>query len=326
MNLALIAAATIVLDWLFGEPRRFHPLVGFGRLASAGERWLYGGADIDRRARRMRGVLAVALLLTPLVVAATILSTLPYVGAPFSMLMLYLALGHKSLHDHALAVVEALRCGNEASARRHVSLIVSRDSAKLHIESAATESVLENGNDGVFGALFWFAVAGAPGAVLYRLANTLDAMWGYRNERYLHFGWAAARLDDLLNFIPARLTALTYAVLGKTVSGKTVCGQPVFGQTVFRQTRQALACWRIQAPVWDSPNAGPVMAAGAGALGVTLGGPARYNGEWHERPILGRGDAPSLHDIERALQLVRHGVFLWLFAFLLIGTGGFARV
>ncbi len=118
-----------------------------------------------------------------------------------------------------------------------MSLIVSRDPASLDITRAATESVLENGNDAVFGALFWFVVAGAPGVVVYRLANTLDAMWSYRNERYVDFGFAAARLDDLLNYVPARLTALTYAILG--------------------HTRSAWRCWRAQAHDWDSPNAGP---------------------------------------------------------------------
>lgn len=143
-------------------------------------------------------------------------------------------------------------------------------------------------------------LGGAPGAVFYRLANTLDAMWGYRNTRYRHFGWAAARLDDCLNYVPARLTALTYALLG--------------------DRRLALACWRSQAPAWDSPNAGPVMAAGAGALNLTLGGPARYRGEWHERPPLGGGAAPGAGDIERALALVRRGVLLWAAAWLLVGV------
>lgn len=292
MSTALLATAAVLIDWLLGEPKRLHPLVGFGRLAAGAERWLYGSPGLGPRARRVRGVLALALLLAPLVAVAAFLCALPGAGAVLSIAGLYFALAHRSLHDHALAVVVALRTGDDHEARRLASLMVSRDPAALDITRSATESVLENGNDGVFGAIFWFALAGGAGAVFYRLANTLDAMWGYRNDRYLEFGWAAARLDDLLNFIPARLTALTYAALGNT--------------------RQAIACWRAQAPAWDSPNAGPVMAAGAGALGVSLGGPARYQGEWHDRPALGTGAAPTPDDIERALTLVRHSLWLWL--------------
>ncbi|MFA7269428.1 MAG: adenosylcobinamide-phosphate synthase CbiB [Sterolibacterium sp.] len=278
------------LDWLLGEQQRFHPLVGFGRLAQWLEDRLYAPS-------RLSGVAAVTLLLLPLVALATWVSAQPGIlGAVFSIWALYFSLGHKSLHDHVRPIIVALRQGDEATAREKVSRIVSRDAATLEIAPSACETVLENGNDGVFGALFWFICAGAPGAILYRLANTLDATWGYKNERYQLFGWAAARFDDLLNWLPARLTALTYALLGNT--------------------RLALKCWREQAPLWDSPNAGPVMAAGAGALGVSLGGPAKYHGEWHERPALGAGPAPTAGDIERALMLVRHGVLLWLVALL----------
>jgi adenosylcobinamide-phosphate synthase len=299
VTVSLIAIAVVLMDWLLGEPRRHHPLIGFGRLAIRVERRLYGSPRIAPSARRLRGVLAVAVLLVPFTLAASLVAACQGMGMAFSVLALYWALGLRSLHDHARPVAQALSTGEEAKARARVSLMVSRDSAALDITRAATESVLENGNDGVFGALFWSVMAGAPGAVLYRLANTLDAMWGYRTERYLHFGWAAARLDDVLNYLPARLTALTYALLGSA--------------------RQGLACWRSQARAWDSPNAGPVMAAGAGALGVVIGGPARYAGEWHDRPILGVGNVPTLDDIERALRLVRRGVGLWLVVLLAIG-------
>lgn len=298
MHTAFVAMAAVSLDWLLGEPRRFHPLVGFGRLALVCERLCRRRGNSSPSVQRLRGVVAVVLLIVPFMALTALLSAVPRFGLVVDLLALYFALGHRSLHDHARPVARALRDNDEQEARRRVSLMVSRDSAALDIENAATESVLENGNDGVFGALFWFAVAGAPGAVLYRLANTLDAMWGYRNERYFHFGWAAARFDDVLNYIPARLTALTYAVLG--------------------HTRLALRCWRLQAPAWDSPNAGPVMAAGAGALGVSLGGPACYQGEWHARPRLGAGRQPTASDIERALKLVRYGVVLWLAVFFAI--------
>jgi len=152
--------------------------------------------------------------------------------------------------------------------------------------------VLENGNDALFAPIFWFCLLGPAGALMYRLANTLDAMWGYRTVRFLNFGRAAARLDDALNYAPARLTALSYALVG--------------------QTRSAWRCWQTQAPRWDSPNAGPVMAAGAGALEVHLGGAADYHGATEHRPALGCGQAPDIADIGRAQQLQRKALGLWL--------------
>jgi len=300
MTVALLVLLAVLMDWLLGEPRRWHPLIGFGWLTKKVEHFFYGMSDIHPLARKLRGILAVLFLILPLVVVAALLVTLPDVGMLFSLLILYFSLGHKSLHEHAEPVASALHDDNDAEARRLVSQLVSRDAATLNISSSAVESVLENGNDGVFGALFWFVVAGGAGALFYRLANTLDAMWGYRNERYQHFGWAAARLDDVLNFFPARLTALTYALLG--------------------QTRKALDCWKQQPQHWDSPNAGPVMAAGAGALAVKIGGPACYQGKWHMRPFLGVGVESSSADITRALKLVRHGVWLWIAILLVVGV------
>ncbi|MGB2972201.1 MAG: adenosylcobinamide-phosphate synthase CbiB, partial [Candidatus Competibacter sp.] len=214
--------------------------------------------------------------------------------------LLYLALGARSLAEHAEAVAAALQAGDLPLARERVGKIVSRDVDGLdeeQISRATVESVLENGCDAVFGALFWFVLAWGSGVVLYRLANTLDAMWGYKTPRYRDFGWAAARLDDLLNWVPARLTALSYVAVG---------------------AKPALAwrCWREQAPRWKSPNAGPVMAAGAGALGLALGGQARYHGEWSARPALGEGLAPRAGDIGRAVALLRRALLLWLAAIL----------
>lgn len=299
MSTALLALIAVVLDAVLGEPKRWHPLVGFGRLASAVEHRLRGPANASPWRSRTRGAVAAASLLVPFTGATWVLTRLPHIGPILSILCLYFALAYRSLREHAGAVAKAMRSGDEDEALCRAGLMVSRDPVGLDSAAVTIESVLENGNDGVFGVLFWFAVAGGGGAVLYRLANTLDAMWGYRTQRYLHFGWAAARFDDLLNYLPARLTAFTFAVLG--------------------QTRQALRCWRRQAPAWDSPNAGPVMAAGAGSLGVLLGGPARYAGVWHERPRLGAGDLPRARDIERALALVRRGVVLWLGCLLLGG-------
>ncbi|MGH8568331.1 MAG: adenosylcobinamide-phosphate synthase CbiB, partial [Gammaproteobacteria bacterium] len=264
----------------------------------------YGSPTLSPARRRLRGTLAVGLLLIPAVALAMAITRLPCVSDVAAALLLYLALGHHSLHEHARPIAAALHAGNLDAARGRLGHIVSRDTATLNttdIAKGAVESVLENGNDAVFAALFWFVIGGAPAVVAYRLANTLDAMWGYRNARYLHFGWAAARLDDLLNYLPARLTALTYALIG--------------------DAPRALRCWRAQGVTWKSPNAGPVMAAGAGSLCVQLGGPAVYCGQREERPLLGAGAPPEADDIERALGLVRRGVGLWLVA---IGIGGYA--
>ena len=300
--LPILAVFAVALDWWVGEPRRFHALVGFGNLANG----LESKFNIASRRSftshhailssvfpsRLIGTCAVALLLVPFTALAWWLCHLPHWGWLINIALLYFAIGHKSLHEHARAVSHALKSNDEAGAKLASSYMVSRDSAAVDAIPATIESVLENGNDGVFGVLFWFFIAGGAGALAFRLANTLDAMWGYRSSRFLHFGWAAARLDDVLDYIPARLTALSYALLGNT--------------------NNALACWHKQAPTWDSPNAGPVMSAGAGALNIKLGGRARYQGEWHERPVLGMGEKAVAEDIERALKLVRYSVYCWL--------------
>ncbi|GGO81442.1 cobalamin biosynthesis protein CobD [Marinobacterium nitratireducens] len=288
----LLMLVGCALDWRLGEPAlRWHPLVAFGRLVDRVEALLLRPAQGPWR-QTLAGFLGWLLLVAPWTLLAALLLRWPALYLPASVLGLYWALGFRSLHEHAQPVIAALKSGNETMARDRASLIVSRDASQMNIEASTIESILENGLDAVFGALFWFVVAGLPGVVLYRLANTLDARWGYRTPRYRYFGWCAARIDDLLNWVPARLTALSYALLGSTGT--------------------ALRCWRQQAPGCESPNGGPVMASGAGALELRLGGPACYHGILKAKPWLGNGAAPQAEDIERALKLVRNALLLWL--------------
>ena len=297
LPLPLLTGAAIIgvlVDRWLGEPKRAHPLVGFGKWAM----WLEH--RLNHRARWL-GVLAWALGVLPFVgLTLLLLAVLPlWLQLVLHVALLWFALGSQSLESHIAPIGAALAMGDIEQARHLAARVVSRDLSdadETAIAKAAVESALENGNDAVFGALFWFLIGGGPAALAFRLINTLDAMWGYRTPRLLYFGWAAARLDDLANWLPARLTAATYALCGNRHS--------------------ALHCWRTQAPAWDSPNAGPVMASGAGSLCLALGGAARYHGVDEVRPQLGAGSPPIATDILRALRLLRHSLALWLCALL----------
>jgi CobD/Cbib protein len=200
------------------------------------------------RRRLLRGIAGWMLAVLPASALAWWLAAGPG-GVIVHALLLWFSLGLRSLREHTLPIFHALAARDLAAARALTARIVSRDTAHEDasgLARAGAESLLENGNDAVFGTLFWFMVAGGPGALLFRLANTLDAMWGYRTPRYELFGRVAARIDDGLNYLPARLTALSYVLLA-----------PRGGHL------RAWRCWRRQAPAWSSPNAGPVMASGA---------------------------------------------------------------
>ena len=298
VQVAWLLAAGVALDLLLGEARRWHPLVGFGRMAAFIETQLNHG-----RGLLLRGGVGWMLAVLPATMLAWWLSGLA--GLALHALLLYFSLGLRSLREHTLPIFDALAAQDLPAARALTARIVSRDTAPEDasgLARAGAESLLENGNDAVFGALFWFMVAGGPGALLFRLANTLDAMWGYRTQRYNLFGRVAARIDDVLNYLPARLTALSYVLLA-----------PQGGHL------RAWRCWRLQAPAWSSPNAGPVMASGAGALGIALGGAATYGGELEQRPRLGTGGAAAAFDIVRAWRLVLHSTLLWVALALAIG-------
>lgn len=292
----IVCTLALLLDRLLGEPRRYHPLVGFGRIVSAVEKHCNTHPE-----RPWQSLLAGSA--APLLVMLPILAVAVWVSSVLNGLwlivaqavVLWLAISLRGLTEHGQAVANPLQRGDLTNAQYQVSRIVSRQASALDeqgVAAAATESMLENGADAVFASLFWLLIAGIPGVVLHRMVNTLDAMWGYRSPRFLYFGRAAARLDDILGWIPARLTALTYTLLGNH--------------------KLAIQCWRTQAPQWDSPNAGPVMAAGAGALNIRLGGPSPYAGGIKQRPILGGTLPANAVSIEAAIALVRHGTWLWL--------------
>lgn len=286
-NAAMMLLALGLDSWL-GEPRRFHPLVGFGNWAT----WL------EPRCRAIKwlpptgqGLLAWGGAVLPwlaLVILALHFARAYWpVWAWLSSLLLYFTIGGKSLRQHGARVYQPLQHGDIDQARAAVAMMVSRNSQtmdKQAITSATIESVLENGNDAVFGPLFWFALLGAPGALLFRLANTLDAMWGYKTQRYLEFGRCSAKFDDALGWLPARICALGYASFG--------------------DWRQAWYCRQTQAKDCASPNGGVVMTAGAGALGVTIGGPAYYHGVLKDKPLMGCKQPAQYEAIARANRLV----------------------
>ncbi|MGN7612787.1 adenosylcobinamide-phosphate synthase CbiB [Magnetococcales bacterium HHB-1] len=289
----------LLLDRLFGETKYFHPLVGFGHLAIFIETKINNTPQ--KNTAYIKGLLSWLILVLPLPLLLFFLLQPNTATLLLSSFILYFTIGLKSLEEHAIAVEEALQ-QSIPQARKRVSYLVSRDSQKMNeteITKATMESVLENGCDAVFSPLFWYLLFGAPGALLYRLANTLDAMWGYRTPRFNLFGYATARLDDLLNFIPARLTALTYALSG--------------------HFKSAIKSWR-NLPHWKSPNAGIVMTTGAGALQCQLGGDACYHGKIEKKPTLGLGRTATPEDIPRTIMLVNKGVLFWFFFHALLAT------
>ncbi len=309
LGLLLGAAA----DAVFGDPRRGHPVAGFGTLAAALERRTYA----DRRAA---GAVHVAVLVGGAAGLGRVLDG----GAPsrrtpggpgacgrvgsspvgsgrrgsavrvlVTAAATWTVLGGSSLAGHGAALAAELAADDLAAARRRLPSLCGRDPARLDapgLARAGTESLAENTSDAVVAPLFWGAVAGVPGLLGYRAVNTLDAMIGYRSPRYARFGWAAARLDDLANLVPARVCAALTVLLAPAVGGSP---------------RAALATWRRDAGAHPSPNAGPVEAAAAGALGVGLGGRTAYAHGVEERPRLGDGPAPGPADLRRAARLSR---------------------
>jgi adenosylcobinamide-phosphate synthase len=290
-------------DAVWGDPRRGHPVAGFGACAAWLERRWY--AD-----RRTAGVAYTAVLVGGAVVLGVAAEVVgrrhPVPAAVLTAAATWTVLGGSSLAGHAEALAQELGAPRDAgragarregvdlaAARARIPSLCGRDPALLDLPGmarAGVESLAENTSDAVVAPLFWGAVAGVPGLLGYRAVNTLDAMVGYRSPRHERFGWASARLDDVANLVPARVAALLFAGLAPVVGGSV---------------RAALAAWRRDAGGHPSPNAGPVEASAAGALGVTLGGRTVYRHGVQERPRLGFGPPPTPADLRRAARLSR---------------------
>lgn len=271
-------------DLALGDPRSRHPVSGFGKTARALERRLYAPS-------RPRGAVFAGVLVAGTsglgLAAGRACRGRPVAETAAVALATWTVLGGTTLAREAGAVEGHLRRGDLAAAREQVTHLVGRDPESMDaagVARAAIESVAENTSDAVVAPLLWGAAAGPAGLLGYRAVNTLDAMVGHRSARYERFGWAAARLDDAANLAPARLTALLAAALG---------GRPA----------AALRAWRRDAHRHPSPNAGPVEAAFAGALGVRLGGVNVYRGAVEDRGTLGDGPAPCGAGIGDAVRL-----------------------
>ncbi len=284
-------ALGVVLDAIFGDPVRGHPVAVFGRCAGALERRWYA----PTRARGVGyAVVAVAgpVLLGLIAERATARS--PVARVLTTALATWVALGGTSLRREGLAMAGSLEAGDLAAARERLTHLCARDPAEMPVADlarATVESMAENTSDAVVAPLLWAAVAGVPGVLGYRAVNTLDAMVGYRSPRYLQFGWASARLDDLVNLAPARLTGVLTVLCAPLVGGSS---------------GEAWRVLRADGARHPSPNAGHCEAAAAGALGVRLGGVNVYAGRTERRPEVGAGGrAVSIGDVRRSAALGR---------------------
>ena len=291
----------LLIDAAVGWPPRLynrigHPVTWIGGLITACEVGMNAGTRQRRTATGLLTVLIVlAFTLLPTVVVQALLPG-GWFGILTGGLLAWPLIAARSLHDHVRAVADPLLAGDVEAARRSVAMIVGRDPARLDragLARAATESLAENASDGIVAPVFWGVVAGLPGIAAYKAINTMDSMIGHRNDRYEAFGKAAARLDDVVNWVPARLTGLLFAL-----------ARPGQFDTAWRVMRRDAGAHR-------SPNAGWPEAAMAGALGIRLSGPRQYGDRVAEEPWVNAGAPdPGAGDLERALSLYRRAMVL----------------
>lgn len=321
MTVVYAALCGFVIDILLGDPARMpHPVVFMGRCISA----------LEKSLRRIfpqtpKGELAGGVILAAVLPLGTLAFTglcvwglglvHPALGFALQVLWCWQALAAKGLRQESENVRRALDTGTLDDARKAVSRIVGRDTAALSREGvirAAVETVAENFSDGVVAPMFWMLIGGAPLALAYKAVNTMDSMVGYKNDRYLYFGRAAARLDDAANWLPSRLAALLL-----------VAAAPLTGQNA----KCAFAIWRRDRRKHASPNSAQTESAMAGALGVRLAGPASYFGKVHQKPWIGDDTRPiEPQDITRAGRMLYAGSALALLLFCGIRLGILALI
>jgi adenosylcobinamide-phosphate synthase len=289
----VIALAALIVEAAFGYPRRWwHPVMGVGVLI----------AGIEREWNRRRRQEGVALVLVLVALAVPLGLAIERLGTIVTVLVATTGLAQRSLNDHVAAVARPLAAGDLPAARAAVAMIVGRDTDGLDeagVATAAIESLAESFCDGVVAPAIGLLLFGLPGLFAVKAINTADSMVGHRTPELQAFGWASAKADDVVNFVPARIAGMLVAVAG---------------QGGWR------TMWR-DAPAHASPNGGWPEAAMAGALGRRLGGPVSYDGEVAERAVLGEGPRPDARDLMAALRIYRTAcLLLWLL------IGGFAWV
>lgn len=300
-ELLLLTAAAIAIDWIVGDPRRpVHPVILIGRLIAGLEKKLAP----ERRKDRPGTVRLLGVALTAVVLAVSFLGMWAVVwaadavhrwaGYAVSAWFISTTIAVKGLKEAAMQVYEPLSQGRLEKARKYAGYIVSRDTSRIDEGEAAravVETVSENTVDAFMSPVIFALIGGAPLAMLYRAANTLDSMVGYKNDKYIRFGWCSARIDDALNYIPARLTGLLMVLAAALLPGMRAA-----------RAAKAIAVFASKHP---SPNGGIPESAAAGALGIELGGRNVYFGEVHERARMGWPLRPlDKEDIRRTVRLL----------------------
>ena len=320
MEIILALLFGYLLDLVFGDPHSLpHPVQGYGLCISKLDRWLRGGIaarNLPKEEKERRelwaGVLLVAITVAAAVIPGAILLWLsglvhPWLRLAVMSIICYQMLAAKSLKTESMKVYDALKTGDIEASRYAVSMIVGRDTKNLTEEGvtkAAVETVAENTSDGVIAPLFYMAIGGPLWGIAYKAVNTMDSMVGYRNDKYLYFGRAAARLDDALNYIPARLSAMLMLAASFFLRMRVKNGWKIY----WRDKRKHA-----------SPNSAHTEAVMAGVLGVSLAGDAWYFGELHKKETIGDPIRPvEIEDIRRANRLLYATTLLAVAVFLAV--------